>query len=100
VDSAALAQVAGAKEVLFDELSINDLDAKKDLVLKREGAIQDPRTEIMARLNATPGVEQNKPTLMPDTANRASWLATAKSHMLTNWHPAAVAMPCTCAITG
>jgi hypothetical protein len=50
---AALAQVAGAKEVLVDELSINDLDAKKDLVLKREGAIQDPRTEIMARLNAT-----------------------------------------------
>jgi hypothetical protein len=40
-------------EVLVDELSINDLDAKKDLVLKREGAIQDPRTEIMARLNAT-----------------------------------------------
>ena len=52
------------------------------------------------RDSATPGVEQNSPTLMPLTAKRASVAATARSHIATSWQPAAVAMPCTRAITG
>jgi hypothetical protein len=52
------------------------------------------------RDNATPGVEQNSPTLTPLTAKRASWLAIARSHIATSWQPAAVARPCTRAITG
>ena len=48
----------------------------------------------------TLGVEQNRPTLMPETAKRAASEATARSHCATNWQPAAVAMPCTRAITG
>mgnify|MGYP006156527453 CR=1 FL=1 len=52
------------------------------------------------RLSATLGVLQNRPRLTPLTAKRASRTATARSHMATSWQPAAVAMPCTCAITG
>ena len=52
------------------------------------------------RDRATPGVEQNRPTLTPLTAKRASLAATARSHIATSWQPAAVAMPCTRAITG
>ena len=52
------------------------------------------------RDNATAGVEQNNPTLIPDTANRASSDAMAKSQLPTSWQPAAVAMPCTWAMTG
>ena len=52
------------------------------------------------RLSATIGVEQNSPILTPGVAKRASWLATARSQLATNWHPAAVAMPFTAAITG
>jgi len=36
----------------------------------------------------------------PGVANRASVEATARSQLATSWHPAAVAMPCTSAITG
>jgi hypothetical protein len=52
------------------------------------------------RLSATLGVLQNRPRLTPLTAKRASRAATARSHMATSWQPAAVAMPCTRAITG
>ncbi len=52
------------------------------------------------RDSATPGVAQNNPTLTPLTANRASALATARSHIATSWQPAAVASPWTRAITG
>ena len=52
------------------------------------------------RDSATLGVEQNSPRLTPLTANFASREATAKSHIATNWQPAAVAIPCTRAITG
>ena len=47
---AALSIVAGPAEVMVNELSIKDKDHGKELVLTREGAIQDPRSEIMARL--------------------------------------------------
>ena len=50
--------------------------------------------------NATIGVEQNRPIFTPGVANRASSDAMARSHVATNWHPAAVAIPCTSAITG
>ena len=52
------------------------------------------------RESATDGVEQNSPRFTPDTAKRALSLATARSHIATSWQPAAVAMPCTRAITG
>jgi len=45
-------------------------------------------------------VLQKSPTLMPLTAKRESLAATARSHIATSWQPAAVAMPCTRAITG
>ena len=45
------------------------------------------------RPSDTLGVEQNRPTLMPETAKRAVSDATARSHCATSWHPAAVAMP-------
>ena len=54
----------------------------------------------MFRAKATDGVEQNSPTLIPETAKRALSDATARSHIATSWQPAAVAMPCTFAITG
>ena len=52
------------------------------------------------RLSATMGVEQKSPMLTPLTPKRASSAATAMSQEATNWHPAAVAMPCTSAMTG
>src|SRR5712692_6741834 len=53
-------------------------------------------------LRATPtaGVEQKTPMLTPGIANDALSDATARSHMETSWQPAAVAMPCTRAMTG
>ena len=45
------------------------------------------------RLIGTAGVEQNKPTFIPDVAKRASSDATAKSQAATSWQPAAVAIP-------
>ncbi len=54
----------------------------------------------MARESGTIGVEQNKPILTPGVANRAVSAATARSHDATSWHPAAVATPCTRAMTG
>ena len=53
-----------------------------------------------ARAKATAGVEQNKPISTPGVQKRASSAATAKSQLATNWQPAAVATPCTAAITG
>jgi hypothetical protein len=52
------------------------------------------------RSSGTLGVEQNSPKFTPLTAKRASVEATARSHCATSWQPAAVAMPCTRAITG
>ncbi|MNR64792.1 hypothetical protein D3C85_1875560 [compost metagenome] len=37
---------------------------------------------------------------MPETANRALAAEIARSQLATSWQPAAVAMPCTRAITG
>ena len=54
----------------------------------------------MLRSSGTLGVEQNRPKLTPLTAKLASVDATARSHCATSWQPAAVAMPCTRAITG
>src|SRR5919107_1040630 len=41
------------------------------------------------RERATAGVEQNRPTLMPDTAKVALSAATARSQEATSWQPAA-----------
>ena len=46
------------------------------------------------------GVEQNRPMLTPGVAKRADSPAIAKSALATNWQPAAVATPCTRAMTG
>lgn len=62
--------------------------------------MSNARLAVTLRLSATAGVEQNSPTLMPDTAKRAVSAAIARSHAATSWQPAAVAMPCTRAITG
>ncbi len=37
---------------------------------------------------------------MPEVANLAAREATARSQLATNWQPAAVAVPCTAAMTG
>ena len=43
---------------------------------------------------------QKSPILTPGVAKAASSAAMARSQVATNWHPAAVAIPCTSAITG
>jgi len=53
-----------------------------------------------ARVNATIGVEQKRPRLTPGVAKRASSAASARSQVATSWQPAAVATPCTSAMTG
>ena len=58
------------------------------------------RLRPTARLNATIGVLQKSPIRTPGVAKAACSLATARSQVATNWQPAAVASPCTCAITG
>jgi hypothetical protein len=52
------------------------------------------------RDSATIGVEQNNPMSTPGVANFAAVDATARSQLATSWHPAAVATPCTAAMTG
>ena len=46
------------------------------------------------------GVVQNRPMRTPGVAKAAWSEAMARSQVATNWHPAAVAIPCTSAITG
>jgi hypothetical protein len=58
------------------------------------------RLRPMARVKATIGVVQKRPMFTPGVAKRASSLATTRSQVAASWQPAAVAMPCTCAITG
>jgi hypothetical protein len=48
----ALATVAGPGQVLVNELRVADESAKREVVFAREGALQDPRAEIDARLRA------------------------------------------------
>ena len=52
------------------------------------------------RDKATMGVEQKSPICTPGVAKLASSAATARSQVATSWHPAAVAVPCTEAMTG
>ena len=52
------------------------------------------------RVSATIGVEQNRPMFTPFTPKRVVSAATAMSQVATSWQPAAVATPCTSAITG
>ena len=52
------------------------------------------------RDSATIGVEQNSPMFTPGVAKRASSAAKARSALATSCAPAAVATPCTRAITG
>ncbi len=63
-------------------------------------SISKARLAETLRDSATAGVEQNSPTSMPETAKRAVSAATARSQAATSWQPAAVATPCTRAITG
>ena len=53
-----------------------------------------------ARDTGTDGVEQKRPIFTPGVAKRVPSAATARSQAATSWHPAAVAIPCTFAITG
>jgi len=63
-------------------------------------SISSARLRESTRLTATIGVEQNKPMRTPGVAKVAASEAMAKSQVATNWQPAAVAMPCTSAMTG
>ena len=54
----------------------------------------------MARVRATIGVVQKRPIFTPGVAKAASSAAMARSQVATSWQPAAVAIPCTSAITG
>ena len=63
-------------------------------------SISRARLRPMLRLTATMGVEQKSPILTPGVAKRPSREAIARSQVATSWQPAAVAMPCTAAITG
>ena len=65
-----------------------------------ESSISIARLRPIARDNATIGVEQKSPIFTPGVANFALSLAIARSQVATSWHPAAVAIPCTRAITG
>ena len=56
--------------------------------------------DLTARETATPGVVQNNPIWTPGVAKEAVSAAMARSQEATSWQPAAVAKPCTCAITG
>ena len=58
------------------------------------------RLRATLRDRATMGVEQKRPMLTPGVAELALSAATARSQVATSWHPAAVAVPCTAAITG
>ena len=63
-------------------------------------SICSARLRPTARVSATIGVVQNSPIFTPGVAKLASSAAIARSQVATSWHPAAVAMPCTSAITG
>ncbi len=52
------------------------------------------------RDSATIGVEQNRPILTPGVQKPAVSAAIARSQLATNWQPAALARPCTSAMTG
>ena len=63
-------------------------------------SICSARLRPIARVSATIGVVQKSPIFTPGVAKAASSAAIARSQVATSWHPAAVAMPCTSAITG
>ena len=63
-------------------------------------SISIARLRPTARTSGTIGVEQNSPIRTPGVAKRASSDAMARSQLATSWQPAAVATPCTRAITG
>ena len=63
-------------------------------------AISSARLRPTLRPTATSGVWQNSPPLPPGIAKPAVSAAMARSHVATNWHPAAVARACTLAMTG
>ncbi|MEW5853210.1 MAG: hypothetical protein AB2A00_30800 [Myxococcota bacterium] len=46
----SLASLAGANNVLINELAIRDKNSSRDVVFMREGAIQDPSTQVNAIL--------------------------------------------------
>lgn len=57
------------------------------------------RLRPIERATGTAGVWQNQPPLPPGSAKPADSAAIARSHDATSWHPAAVARPCTRAMT-
>ena len=63
-------------------------------------SISIARFRPIARVRATIGVVQNSPMRTPGVAKVACSEAIARSQLATSWQPAAVASPCTSAITG
>ena len=74
--------------------------ARSALTISPVSNISIAALRLTARVSATIGVEQNRPIFTPGVANRAVSAATARSQLATSWQPAAVATPCTRAITG
>ncbi len=54
----------------------------------------------MFLINSTPGVEQNKPHLIPGQLKLEFWVAIKISHPIASWNPAAAAMPLTAQTVG
>ena len=69
-------------------------------IMSPVNSISSARLRPIERDTGTIGVEQNRPMFTPGVANRASSDAIARSHAATSWQPAAVATPCTFAMTG
>src|SRR4051794_20945415 len=63
-------------------------------------SMSSARLRPIARESGTIGVEQNRPIFTPGVAKSALSAATARSQAATSWQPAAVAVPCTLAMTG
>ncbi len=63
-------------------------------------SICSARLRPTARVSGTMGVEQKSPIFTPGVAKVASSAATTRSQEATSWQPAAVATPCTLAMTG
>src|SRR5574343_634939 len=71
---------------LTSPLALASMASMKSPVSSISSAALRPRL----RARPTAGVEQKRPTLMPETANFEISAATARSHIDTSWQPAAV----------
>src|SRR5579859_898990 len=86
---------AGTARLIRPMATASAAEAKRPVSSRSKASLRPT-----ARATATPGVEQNSPRLIPETAKRAVSTAKARSQLATSWQPAATAAPCTRAMTG